>query len=170
MAFNRDSSLDISLGSGILGKVASSDGTTIWFTDDTELIKRGLTWPRPGRGIQPRISTSALNVWGWRGFRRHNASGSWTFSVSITGTRWLTWQPLKCARCRQGFQPSTNWTAGLVGHPDGTTLWFVNVTTDRLCAGLRGSHSSARDAAKDIDLGTGSGTGRCFPTAPRSGL
>ena len=114
MAFNRDSTLDISLGTGSW-RGGASDGTTLWFVNDTPIkrvayvastrardsakdialgtgvlarrafrrhhalvrgshgrMKRVLTWPRPGREIQPRISRLARDL-DWRAFRRHHA-------------------------------------------------------------------------------------------------
>ena len=81
MAFNRDSTLDIVLGTGSWNGGAS-DGITLWFVEDQAVaIARKLTWRRPGREIQPRISTLGSGKW----------PGSWHEAAFLTAPRFGLW-------------------------------------------------------------------------------
>ena len=135
MAFNRDSSLDISLGSGAWSGGAS-DGTTLWFVDNTADEARAYVAATQARDSGKDID---LGTGAWQGGL---SDGTTLWFVDTTGddTRGLTWPRLKREiQLRTSTLARDTWVGGL---SDGTTLWLVHTTSnDR--AGLRGRYSSA---------------------------
>ena len=147
MAFNRDSSLDISLARGLwLG--GASDGTTIWFVGSTRPGEFPLpTSPQRGRVIQQRISRLAREL-EWR-----RVSDGTTHMVrgyhGSDSSALLTWPPPRARDDRSRISVSsllvTAWEAGPAGHSNGTTIWFqADTVSDRSKSLYRGRDEGAR--------------------------
>ena len=99
MAFNRDSSLDISLGTGA-GAGGASDGTTLWFVDNSirATVARAYVAATRARDSAKDIS---LGTGFWQGgLSTALRSGSWMIRAI---KRVLTW-PLPERGYRQGYR------------------------------------------------------------------
>ena len=150
MAFNRDSTLDISLGTGSWGG-GCSDGTTLWFVDDT------VNWAR-AYVAATRARDSAKDI-------DFEGSGAWNGGLSDGTTLWFVDDAINEARAYVAATRARDsakdialgtgiWSGGL---SDGTTLWFVDNESDEARAYVAATR--ARDSAKDIALGTGGWSG-----------
>ena len=82
MAFNRDSSLDISLGIGSSGLAACSDGTTLWFVEFS--AERSFTGQAVAYVAATRARDSAKDI--------ALGAGSWQGAALLTVSRSGSWR------------------------------------------------------------------------------
>ena len=136
----RDSAKDISLGTGGWTGGAS-DGTTLWFVDNSSDEARAYVAATRARDSAKDISLGA---------------GIWTGAVSDGTTLWFTELTgnqvrayVAATRARDAAKDiaigTGDWSGGL---SDGTTLWFVEGNSDAIIAYLASDQS--RQAADDI--------------------
>ena len=87
MAFNRDSTLDISLGSGGWGGGAS-DGTTLWFGDSTSDFARAYVAATQARDDAKDINLGTSGV-DWLGLSDGTTLWFLTPRQTLRGPTWL---------------------------------------------------------------------------------
>ena len=114
-------------------------------------MKRGPTWPRPGRGIQAK--DISLGTGSWQGGL---SDGTTLWFVDTTANQARAY--VAATRARDSAKDIALGTGSWGGGAsDGITLWFVDNTADQARAYVAATR--ARDSAKDIALGTGSWAG-----------
>ena len=149
MAFNRDSTLDIALGTGSwTGGV--SDGTTLWFVNFTGNQAVAYVAATRARDSAKDIALLAGD------FAGGLSDGTTLWFVDFTLNQARAY--VAATRARDSAKDialgTGSWQGGLF---DGTTLWFVDDTSNQAAAYVAATR--ARDSAKDIAFGTGSWTG-----------
>ena len=149
MAFDRNSDLDIALGTGNW-RGGASDGTTLWFVNNTDDIARAYVAATRARDSSKDIALG---------------TGTWLGGTSDGTTLWFIDSSERIARAyvaaTRARDSSKDIALGtgtwLGGTSDGTTLWFINPTDDIARAYVAATR--ARDSSKDIDLGDGNWRG-----------
>ena len=134
MAFNRDSSLDISLGAGSWSGGAS-DGTTLWFVNRTNDQARCLRSRDQARDSAKDI---ALGTGAWTGGA---SDGTTLWFVDDTSNQAIAY--VAATRARDAAKDIALGTGAWQGGvSDGTTLWLV-IFHERSSGCLRSRHESA---------------------------
>ena len=151
MAFTRDSSLDIALGTGSWYGGAS-DGITLWFIDAVADIADAYVAATRARDSAKDIDLSGISAIGWGG-AVSDGTTIWFVHSTISTSRAYAHTAATQAR-DAGNDVSLAATGFWTGAAsDGTTLWFVENNADVALAYVAATR--ARDSAKDIALGTG---------------
>ena len=149
MAFNRDSSLDIDLGTGNW-RGGVSDGTTLWFVDDTSDQARAYVAATRARDAAKDIS---LGPGEWQGGASDGITLWFLNNTSAEAVAYVA-----ATRARDAAKDISLGTGGWEGGvSDGTTLWLINSSGAEAVAYVAATR--ARDAAKDISLGSGNWQG-----------
>lgn len=143
----RDSSRDLSLGTGVWS-AAVSDGTTLWFVNDvtdTAVAYVAATLARDSSKDISLPSGSSLTCATSDGTTLWFAKGAGVNSAIAYNASTQARDSAKDVGIGSGFFNSAV--------SDGTTLWFVHNSTST--ARAYNASTQARDSAKDIDLGAG---------------
>ena len=143
-SLDRLSGSDITLGTGSW-QGGASDGSTIWFVDDTTNRARAY---RASDGARLSSADITLAPFNWRGGA---SDGSTLWFISASGAA-------NAYRASDGARLSSaditlgtgSWQGGT---SDGSTIWFVDDTTN-MARAYRAS-DGARLSSADITLGTG---------------